>query len=204
MFLFAVLYSADFFVFVFLVLYLFSNFITVLGLFKFYPLSVTESPSCIKRLCNLPLSIPWPCEGIWSCWGLHLVFPSALFDSPNNVCKQTSFEGDLCEDDPCCQCNQCSVWALFWCYQGSAEPSSRMVLRTTRWSKSSSYTFDVDDGGCFGCCCSPCAFFFSSTIFWALDLLTPVRAAVLFIHDSVTDSFQNSFSQWRTCTRFPK
>ena len=28
-----------------------------------------------------------------------------------------------------------------------------MVLRTTPWSKSSSDTFDVDDGGCFGCCC---------------------------------------------------
>ena len=29
-----------------------------------------------------------------------------------------------------------------------------MVHRTTPWSKSSSDTFDVDDGGCFGCCCS--------------------------------------------------
>ena len=54
-----------------------------------------------------------------------------------------------------------------------------MVLSTTPWSKSSSYTFDVDDGGCFGCCCSSCAFLFSSKIFWAVDLLTPVSAAVL-------------------------
>ena len=48
-FLFAVVYSAVVFCFVlFFVLYLFSNFITVLGLFKFYPLSVEESSSCIN------------------------------------------------------------------------------------------------------------------------------------------------------------
>ena len=73
-----------------------------------------------------------PCEGIWSCWGLHLVSPSALFDSPHSVCKQTSYEGDLCEEDPCCQCNQYFVWALFLCYQGLAEPSSRSTC--WRWS----------------------------------------------------------------------
>ena len=64
------------------------------------------------HLCNPPHSAPWPCEGIWSCWGLHHVSPSALFDSPHSVCKQTSYEGDLCDDDPCCLRNQYSVWAL--------------------------------------------------------------------------------------------
>ena len=38
------------------------------------------------HLCNPPLSAPWPCESIWFCWGLHLVSPSALFDSPHSVC----------------------------------------------------------------------------------------------------------------------
>ena len=60
---------------------------------------------CIND-CVTPLSTPWPCEGIWSYWGLHPVSPSALFDSPHSVCKQTSYEGGLCEDDPCCQCNR--------------------------------------------------------------------------------------------------
>ena len=63
-----------------------------------------------------------------------------------------------------------------------------MVLRTTHLSKSSSDTFDVDDGGCFGCCCSYCAFFVSSTLFWAVDLLTSVTAAVLS-HARFSDSF---------------
>ena len=40
-----------------------------------------------------------------------------------------------------------------------------MDLRTTPWTKSSSDTFDVDDGGCFDCYCSSRALFFSSTIF---------------------------------------
>ena len=40
-----------------------------------------------------------------------------------------------------------------------------MVLRTTPWSKSPRDAFEVDDGGCFGCFCSSCAFFFSSTVF---------------------------------------
>ena len=62
-----------------------------------------------------------------------------------------------------------------------------MALPTTPWSKSSSDTFDVDDGGCFGCCCLSCAFF-SSTNFWAVDLLTPVTAAVLS-HTRFSDSF---------------
>ena len=77
-----------------------------------------------------------------------------------------------------------------------------MVLRTTPWSKSSSYTFDVDDGGCFGCCCSSCAFFFSSTIFWAVDLLTPVSAAVLSHTDSVTVSFQTFFGSLQNLYMF--
>ena len=67
-----------------------------------------------------------------------------------------------------------------------------MVLRTTPWSKSSSDTFDVDDGGCFDCCCSSCALFFSSTIFSAVDLLTPVSAAVMF-HTRFSDSFIPDF-----------
>ena len=67
-----------------------------------------------------------------------------------------------------------------------------MVLRTTPLSKSSSDTFDVDDGGCFGCCCSSCAFFFSSTLFLAVDLLTPMSAAVLS-HTRFSDSFIPDF-----------
>ena len=67
-----------------------------------------------------------------------------------------------------------------------------MVHRTTPWSKSYSDTFDVDDGGCLGCCCSSCAFFFSSIIFWAVDLLTPVSAAVLS-HTRFIDSFIPGF-----------
>ena len=150
-----------------------------------------------KRLCDLPLSIPRPCEGIWSCWGLHLGFPSALFDSPHSVCKQTSFEGDLCEDDPCCQCNQCPIWALFWYYQWLAEPSSSSTF--WRWfsvqypGQSHQLTLStVDDAGCLGCCCSSCAFFFSSIIFWAVDLLTPVSASVLS-HTRFSDSFLQDF-----------
>ena len=100
---------------------------------KWYILSCQHfATAWLVWLCNPPLSTPWPNEGIWSCWGLHLVSPSALFDSPHSVCKQTSYGGDLCEDDPCCQCNQYSVWALFWCYQGLAEPYSRSTC--WRWS----------------------------------------------------------------------
>ena len=40
-----------------------------------------------------------------------------------------------------------------------------MVHRTTPLPKSSSDTFDVDDSGCFGFCCSSCAFIFSSILF---------------------------------------
>ena len=72
------------------------------------------------------------------------------------------------------------------------EYMSAMVLYTTPWSKSSSDTFNVDDGGCFGCCCSSCAFFFSSTIFLAVDLLTPVSAAVMS-HTRSSDSFIPDF-----------
>ena len=135
-----------------------------------------------KRLCNPSLSTTWPCEGIWSCWGLHLVSPSALFDSPHSVCKQTSYEGDLCEDDPCCQCNQNSVWALFWCYQGLTKPISRSTY--WRWSsvqhpcQSHPVTLVA-----LAVAARPV-----STIFWAVDLLTPVSAAVLS-HTIFSDSF---------------
>ena len=37
-----------------------------------------------------------------------------------------------------------------------------VVLRTTHWSKSFSDALDVDDGGCFGCCCSSCVHNFLS------------------------------------------
>ena len=152
-----------------------------------------------KRLCNLPLSIPWPCEGIWSCWGLHLVSPSALFDSPHSVCKQTSFE-DICEDDLAASVTHtlfelCSDVIRGWVHAGDG-------LRTTPWSKSSSYTFDVGDGGCFGCCCSSCAVFFFSTIFWAVDLLTPMRAAILS-YTRFSDSFlPDSFSSMQNLYTF--
>ena len=66
-----------------------------------------------------------------------------------------------------------------------------MALRTTPWSKSYSDSFDVDDVGCFGCCCSSCAFF-SSTIFWVVDLLTSLTAAVLS-HTRFSDSFIPDF-----------
>ena len=64
-----------------------------------------------------------------------------------------------------------------------------MVLLTTPLSKSS---IDADDGGCSGRCCSSCAFFFSSTIFWAVDLLTPVSAAVPS-HTRFSDRFIPDF-----------
>ena len=67
-----------------------------------------------------------------------------------------------------------------------------MVLRIAPWSKSSSDTFDVDDGDCFDCCCSSCAFFFSSTIFLVVDLLNPVSSAVLF-YTRFSDSFIPDF-----------
>ena len=94
MFLFAVVYSV---VVVFgFVLYLFSNFITVLGLVKFYPLSVAESSLCINDCATCPSQFSDPAKVY------DLVSPSALFDSPHSMCKQTLFE-DICEDDPCCQ-----------------------------------------------------------------------------------------------------
>ena len=100
MFLFAVVYSVV--VFFGFVLYLFSNFITVLGLVKFYPLSVAESSLCINDCAICPSQFSDPAKVY------DLVSPSALFDSPHSMCKQTLFE-DICEDDPCCQCNQNSV-----------------------------------------------------------------------------------------------
>ena len=102
------LYILFFFLFFFLgggggvVLYLFSNFITVLGLVKFYPLSVAESSLCINDCATCPSQFSDPAKVY------DLVSPSALFDSPHSVCKQTLFE-DIYENDPCCQCNQYSV-----------------------------------------------------------------------------------------------
>ena len=46
----------------FFVLYLFSNFITVLGLFKFYPLSVTELSSCINDCVTCLYQFPDPAK----------------------------------------------------------------------------------------------------------------------------------------------
>ena len=60
MFLFAVVYSVGF-LFGF-VLHLFSNFITVLGLVKFYPLSVAESSLCINDCATCPSQFPDPAE----------------------------------------------------------------------------------------------------------------------------------------------
>ena len=61
-FLFAVVvvYSAVFFCFFCFVLHLFSNFIAVLGLVKFYPLSVAESSSCINDCATCPSQFPDP------------------------------------------------------------------------------------------------------------------------------------------------
>ena len=73
-----------------------------------------------------------------------------------------------------------------------------MVHRTTPWSKSSSDTFEVDDGGCFGCVPSSSLPQFSG----AVDLLTPVSAAVLSHIRFSAVSFQTSFPPCRTCTRF--
>ena len=65
MFLFAVVvvYSAVFCFFLFFLFYflkLFSNFIAVLGLVKFYPLSVAESSSCINDCATCPSQFPDP------------------------------------------------------------------------------------------------------------------------------------------------
>ena len=43
-------------------LYLFSNFITVLGLFKFYPLSVAELSSCINDCVTYIYQFPDPAK----------------------------------------------------------------------------------------------------------------------------------------------
>ena len=43
-------------------LYLFSNFITVLGLFKFYPLPVAEVSSCIKDCVTCLYQFPDPAK----------------------------------------------------------------------------------------------------------------------------------------------
>ena len=63
MFLFAVVYSAIVFLLFFgFVLYLFSNFITVLELVKCYPLSVAESSSCINDRSTCPSLFPDPAK----------------------------------------------------------------------------------------------------------------------------------------------
>ena len=56
--LFAVVYSAV----VVLFSFLFSNFITVIGLVKFYPLSVAESSSCINDCATCPSQFPDPAK----------------------------------------------------------------------------------------------------------------------------------------------
>ena len=68
-----------------------------------------------------------------------------------------------------------------------------MVLRTTPWSKSPSDTFDVDDGGCFGCwhVLLVMCFLLSSTIFWVVVLLTPMSAAVLSHTRFIPDFFSS-------------
>ena len=60
-FLFAVVYSAVVFL-LFFVLYLFSNFITVLGLFKFYPLSAAKSSSYINDCVTCLYQFPDPAK----------------------------------------------------------------------------------------------------------------------------------------------
>ena len=76
-----------------IVSYLLSNFITVLGLVKCYPLSVAESSSCINDcatcLCQFPdpAKVYDPAEDY--ILSLHQHF---------SIHQQTSFEG-ICEDD---------------------------------------------------------------------------------------------------------
>ena len=60
--LFAVVYSAVFYFIFCFVLYLFSNFITVLGLFKFYPLSVAELSTCINDYVTCLYQFPDPAK----------------------------------------------------------------------------------------------------------------------------------------------
>ena len=60
MFLFLVVYSVVFLFCFFL--YLFSNFITVLGLVKFHPLSVAESSLCINDCATCPSQFPDPAK----------------------------------------------------------------------------------------------------------------------------------------------
>ena len=110
MFLFAVVFSVVvFFVlfflfFVLFVLYLFSNFITVLGLFKFYPLSVAELSSCINDCVTCLYQFPDPAK---------VSDPDEdymLSLHQHSSIHQTTCVSKLhCEDDPCCQCNKCSV-----------------------------------------------------------------------------------------------
>ena len=103
------------------------------------------------HLCNPPLSTPWPCEDIWSCWGLYLVYPSALFDSPTACVSRLRMKEIFAKTTLAASVTN----TLFWCYRLFKEYMLAMVHRTTPWSNPSSDTFDVDDGGCFRCCCSP-------------------------------------------------
>ena len=57
MYLFAVVYSVFFSFF-----FCFNNFITVLGLFKFYPLSVAELSSCINDCVTCLYQFPYPAK----------------------------------------------------------------------------------------------------------------------------------------------
>ena len=56
-----------------------------------------------------------------------------------------------------------------------------MVHRTTPWSKPSSDTFDVDDGGCFRCCCSSSLGFQSDHIFFLFSVFWPKMSILIEI-----------------------
>ena len=71
-----------------------------------------------------------------------------------------------------------------------------MVLRTTPWSKSSSDTFDVDDGSCFVCCCSSCVHnFLSGRSANASECCSPVPYKIQGqIHSRLFCSMQNLYT----------
>ena len=154
----------------FVFLYLFSNFITVLGLFKFYSLSVVELSSCINDCVTCLYQFPVPAKvsdpvedymlSLHQHFSIHQttcvskLHLKEIFAKTTLAASVTNALFELCSD---------VIKGRQNLLQGVHMLS--MVLRTTPWSKSSSYTFDVGDGGCFGCYCSSCAFFLSSTIF---------------------------------------
>ena len=157
-----------FFVFLF-VLYLFSYFITVLGLFKFYPLSVAELSSCLNDCVTCLYQFPDPAKVSYLVGdyilSLHQHFSinqktcvsklhlKEIFAKTTLAASVTNALFELCSD-------VIKSWQnlLQGVHAGDGPPHNTL-------SKSSSDTFDVDDCGCFGCCCSSCAFFFSSIIF---------------------------------------